>query len=275
MKEVMSAGGLAGSTLGCYRALEDFTDALDATDSIVLRASELELGPLAELLVLRRQWQSQGKAFRLDTEGDKRCAAVRHVATPGQPPVWHGERVGALNIYGGGEVADLAAHEFAMRAGRLATDAGMPGEAARLWKGAFAELIGNVNEHAGDGARGIAVYEFCANAVWIAVADNGQGVVRGYASTGQGLEALETATALKWAVVDHRSRLSEPGRGTGFSTVMRAMLTLDASLRVRSDDASIETERPALGVNWVVRDQDKLRGFVVSMFVGWKPTRLA
>lgn len=272
MKEFMPGRGLRGSTLGCYQALDDFVEPIAAApaDADAIRSCELELGPLAELLVLRRQWQSQGKAVRLDTEGDHRYAAVRRVTKPRASPVWHGDGVGAFSIDGGGEAVDLAAHEFAMTAGRLASEAGMPGAAARLWKGAFAELISNVNEHAGGGARGIAVYEFRANAIWIAVADNGQGVVRGYVSNGQGLDALDAATALTWAVANHRSRFSEPGRGTGFSTVMRAMLTLDAALRVRSDDASIETEEPAMGVNWVVRDQDHLGGFVASMCVGWK-----
>jgi anti-sigma regulatory factor (Ser/Thr protein kinase) len=274
MKEFRPGGGLRGSTLRCYQALDDFAESIAAAPADVdaIRARELELGPLAELLVLRRQWQSQGRAFRLDTEGDQRCAAVRRVAKPGALSGWHGEGVGAFHIDGGDEAAELAGHEFAMTAGRLASEVGMPADAARLWRGAFAELIGNVNEHAGGGARGIAVYEFRTNAVWIAVADNGQGVVRGYVSSGQGLDALDAATALTWAVADHRSRFSEPGRGTGFSTVMRAMLTLDAALRVRSDDASIETEEPALGVNWVVRDQDYLGGFVVSMCVGWRPS---
>lgn len=273
MKEFTPGRGLSGSSLGCYQALDDLAESIAATpsDANAIRTSDLELGPLAELLVLRRQWQSQGKAVQLDTEGDQRCMAVRRVVWPGALPVWHGIGVGALHIDGGGEAADFAGHEFAMTAGRLASEAGMPGAAARLWMGAFAELISNVSEHAGGRARGIAVYEFRANAVWIAVADNGQGVVRGYVSSGQGLDALDAATALTWAVADHRSRFSEPGRGTGFSTVMRAMLTLDAALRVRSDDASIETEEPALGVNWVVRDQDMLRGFVVSMCVGWRP----
>lgn len=274
MKEFTPGRELRGSTLGCYQALDDFADSIAnaPADADAIRSRELELGPLAELLVLRRQWQSQGKSARLDTDGDQRCEAVRRVATPGALPTWHGDGVGAFHIDGGGEAADLAGHEFAMTAGRLATEAGMPGAAARLWKGAFAEIIGNVNEHAGGGARGIAVYEFRSNAVWIAVADNGQGVVRGYVSSGLGLDGLDAATALTWAVADHRSRFSEPGRGTGFSTVMRAMLTLDAALRVRSDDASIETEEPALGVNWVVRDQDQLGGFVVSMRVAWKPS---
>jgi hypothetical protein len=48
------------------------------------------------------------------------------------------------------------------------------------------------------------------------------------------------------------------------------MLTLDAAFRVRSDDASIEIEGASSGANWVVRDQDMLSGFVVSLHVRWR-----
>jgi hypothetical protein len=106
--------------------------------------------------------------------------------------------------------------------------------------------------------------------MWLAVADTGQGVVRGYVSSFPDLAGLDAATALGWAVVDHRSRFGGTGRGTGFSTVMRAMLTLDAALRVRSDDASIEIEGASIGADWVVRDQDSLSGFVVSLHVRWR-----
>ena len=137
-------------------------------------------------------------------------------------------------------------------------------------KGAFAELISNVSEHAGEAANGIAAYDLRAESMWLAVADSGQGVVRGFVANAPDLAGLDAATALGWAVVDHRSRFSRPGRGTGFSTVMRAMLTLDAALRVRSDDASIEIEGAASGADWVVRDQDPLRGFIVSLHVRWR-----
>jgi hypothetical protein len=145
----------------------------------------------------------------------------------------------------------------------------MPVAASRLVKGAFAELIGNVSEHAGDSTHGIAAYDLRCNGMWLAVADSGQGVVRGYVSHTPDLAGLEAATALRWAVVAHRSRLSGSGRGTGFSTVMRAMLTLDGTLRVRSDDASIEIEGASSGGSWVVCDQDMLKGFVVSLHFRW------
>ena len=258
--------------LTCFDALEGLTEQFDdpnrSADSVP--SLQLELGPLAELLVLRRHWRMQGKKLRLNGIGDARYAAIRAAFEPGASPVQFGPRVGAFQIRGSGEAVDLAGHDFAMVAGRCAQEAGMPDGAARLIKGAFAELIGNVSEHAGDNTNGIAVYDLSRNAMWLAVADAGQGIVRGYVSNAPEIADLEAATALGWAVVDHRSRFCEPGRGTGFSTVMRAMLTLDAALRVRSDDASIEIEGVSSGSNWVVRDQDMFTGFVVSLHVRWR-----
>lgn len=257
--------------LACFETLEGITEQLNGTERVpcTIRSLQLELGPLAELLVLRGQWRAQGKALKLDCAGDARHAAIRAVSiAPGNAQL--GREAGAFHIRGSGEAIELAGHEFALAVGRYAQEAGMPDGASRLLKGAFAELIGNVSEHAGDNANGIAAYDLRSNEMWLAVADTGQGVVRGYVSSTPDLAGLEAATALGWAVVEHRSRLSETGRGTGFSTVMRAMLTLDAALRVRSDDASIEIEGSSSGANWIVRDQDSLSGFVVSLHVRWK-----
>jgi anti-sigma regulatory factor (Ser/Thr protein kinase) len=256
--------------LSCFDTLEDLTEQIGGTDqtACAVKSSQLELGPLAELLVIRSRWRAQGRALRLDGAGDARHAAIRAVsAAPG--PARLGREAGAIQIRGTGEAVDLAGHEFALAVGRYAQEAGMPNGASRLLKGAFAELIGNVSEHAGDNANGIAAYGLRSNEMWLAVADTGQGVVRGYLASAPDLAGLDAATALGWAVVEHRSRFRESGRGTGFSTVMRAMLTLDAALRVRSDDASIEIEGASSGANWVIRDQDSLGGFVVSLHVRW------
>ena len=258
--------------LSCFDALEDLAEQVRGAghEAGAVSSSQLELGPLAELLVLRRQQQTAGRTLRLNGEGDARHAAIRAASATVAGQVQLGRQAGAFQIRGSGESVELAGHGFALAVGRYAQDAGMPDDASRLLKGAFAELIGNVSEHAGDDANGIAAYDLRANEIWLAVADTGQGVVRGYVSNSPNLAGLDAATALGWAVVDHRSRFSEPGRGTGFSTVMRAMLTLDAALRVRSDDASIEIEGASSGANWVVRDQDSLSGFVVSLHVCWQ-----
>lgn len=258
--------------------LRHFTDLDDLTDRVAssqdytgsVQSSQLALGPLAELLILRREWRSQGRKLVFDGAGDVRHEAIRAVTSANSHSARLGPQAGALRILGTGEASDQASHEFAVAAGRYAKDAGMPDGAARMLKGAFAELIGNIGEHAGEDANGLAAYHLDQKSMWLTVADAGRGVVNGYVSSSPELAGLDAAKALSWAVVEHRSRLSEPGRGTGFSTVMRAMLTLDAALRVRSDDASIEIEGVSAGANWVVRDQDFLKGFVVSLHVRWQ-----
>lgn len=258
--------------LSCFDALDDLSERFEGAKqgAGLVKSLQLELGPLAELLVLRRDWLAQGRNLLLDGTGDARHAAIRTACARAVGSAQLGAKAGAFQIRGSGEAGELAGHDFALAAGRYAQEAGMPGGAARLLKGAFAELISNVSEHAGEAANGIAAYDLRCDSMWLAVADSGQGVVRGYVSNAPDLAGLDAAAALRWAVVAHRSRFSEPGRGTGFSTVMRAMLTLDAALRVRSDDASIEIEGGSSGANWVVRDQDSLNGFVVSLHVRWQ-----
>ncbi len=255
-----------------FNDLDDLTDRVASSEQFTgpVKSSQLALGPLAELLVLRRAWRSQGRKVAFDGAGDARHAAIRAVTSRNSLSAHLGPQAGALRVLGSSEASELANHEFAVTAGRVAQDAGMPDAAARLLKGAFAELIGNIGEHAGDDANGLAAYHLDQKSMWLAVADGGNGVVSGYVSSSPDLAGLEAAKALEWAVVEHRSRLSESGRGTGFSTVMRAMRTLDAALRVRSDDASIEIEGSLSDSGWVVRDQDVLKGFVVSLHVSWQ-----
>jgi anti-sigma regulatory factor (Ser/Thr protein kinase) len=234
------------------------------------KSSEFALGPLAEVLVLRRKWRAEGHEVRLRSDGDARHAAIVEVTKKKSRAAAKVEPgVGAFHIAGSGEPLGIATHEFVSATGRLALQAGMPLGASRLLKGAFGELIDNVSEHAGSDARGLAAYELGPRSISVVVADSGRGVVQGYVTSEPELAGLDAMDALKWAVKEHRSRLKEPGRGTGFSTVMRAMRALDAALRVRSDDASIEIEGAGDGATWVLRDQPKLQGFVVSLHLTW------
>jgi hypothetical protein len=62
MKEFRPGRWLQGSSR-CYQALDNFAESIAAApaDAYAIRARELELGPLAELLVLRRQWVASAK----------------------------------------------------------------------------------------------------------------------------------------------------------------------------------------------------------------------
>lgn len=231
---------------------------------------ELALGPMAEVLILRRMWRPAGFDVRLCGNGDARHTVISRASKKSEAVSQVEPGAGAIRIVGTGEAAGLATHAFVSATGRLACEAGMPVHAARLLKGVFGELIDNVSEHAGAGASGLAAYELKAKCISLIVADSGQGVVRGYVASQPELAGLGAMDALEWAVQQHKSRFKGPGRGTGFSTVLRAMRVMDAALRVRSEDASIEIEGPADSATWYVKDQPMLQGFVVSLHLAWQ-----
>jgi len=260
------------SVLSGFDAVDDLSASFEAGvhKRLDINSSDLALGPLAEVLILRRAWRLTGFDVRLKGDGDARHAVVSEVYKRTKVEGSVGPEVGAIQIIGDGEQMSLAAHEFVAASGRLAKEAGMPVEASRIFKGVFGELIDNVSQHAGIGAKGLAAYELKANNISLVVADSGQGVVQGYVESQPELAGLGAMDALERAVQQHKSRFKEPGRGTGFSTVLRATRAMDAALRVRSDDASIEIEGPSDSATWYVRDQPMLRGFVVSLRLSWQ-----
>jgi anti-sigma regulatory factor (Ser/Thr protein kinase) len=257
------------SVLEGFDAVDELSVRLEAEEGahVEVHSSEFELGPLAEVLVLRRAWRESGRDVRLRSDSDARHAVLLKAAQSTGRMERH---VGAFHIIGRREAVELAAHEFVASTGKLAAEAGMPVGATHLLKGVFGELIDNVSQHAGSTADGFAAYELGSNRISLVVADAGQGVVQGYVECQPRLAGLSAMDALEWAVQEHRSRFNEPGRGMGFSSVLRAMRTMDAALRVRSDEASIEIEGPADTATWYVREQPMLRGFVVSLHLTWR-----
>lgn len=260
------------SVLSGFGAVDELSTRFEIGSSkrLDIKSSDLALGPLAEVLILRRTWRGAGFDVRLRGDGDARHAVISEVSKKSAAVSKVEAGAGALHIVGYSEAVGLAAHEFVSTAGRLASEAGMPVEASRLLKGVFGEIIDNVSQHAGAGAKGLAAYELKSNSIALMVADSGQGVARGYVASQPDLAGLGAMDALEWAVRQHKSRFKEPGRGTGFATVLRAMRAMDAALRVRSDDASIEIEGPADSATWFVKDQPMLQGFVVSLHLAWQ-----
>lgn len=148
----------------------------------------------------------------------------------------------------------------------------MPDKARLLLKGAVVELISNISEHAGSGARGVAGFEMTPKGVAVTVADSGRGIVAGYVDADPDLDGLTADDALIMAVAEHKSRFSknQSGRGTGFNTVVNVLRSLDATLRVRSGDSSIQSEGDPSDPSWALREQVELRGFVVSLILNWR-----
>ncbi|TFZ08939.1 hypothetical protein [Ramlibacter humi] len=222
------------------------------------------MGPYVEALVLRKTIG----ALSFDRRGGERHellskAAKNDVAAAYSP---------GLGAFFLGEAGVKAANNsllFGESLARAVSEAGLTGAASSLLKGATVELLTNVHEHAGPNARGIGLYEVFEGGVAVCVADAGQGIVAGYVSANPGLSGLTAEQALIKALVEHKSRLPDQGRGTGYKTVANAMRSLDATLRVRSGDASLEIEGHPDDAEWLSREQVELRGFVVSLALRW------
>lgn len=260
------------AVLAAFEVIEELSERFETPtpQSAEVQTAALALGPLVEVLLLRRAWRKAGHELLLRGRDDARHTAIR---TASSRPIAVGElgpTAGAFHITGNGQALEFARHDFVSATGKLARDAGMPHQGSNLLKACLGELMENVTQHAGAGAKGLAAYEMGPKTIALAVADTGQGVVQAYVASQPKLKGLCAMEALEWAVRDNRSRFREPGRGTGFSTVVRAMRTMDAALRVRSDDASIEIEGAGGAAAWISRDQPWLHGFVVSLQLRWQ-----
>lgn len=230
----------------------------------VARTLSLPTPALAEALVLRNQG-----TLVLSDDGDTRLDVLRAAVKSRGLSARDGD-VGVFHVRDGSDgVADQSV-DFALALGTQLDAAGLPKGARQLLQGALTELATNIQQHAGESPRGYILYELSDRRLSLSVLDGGQGVVAGYTRVAPELEGLSAADALVMAVRDHRSRLAplETGRGTGFGTVLRAMKTLDAQLRVRSGNATLETDSGA-GAEWVVGEQAELRGFVVTLLLAW------
>ena len=116
----------------------------------------------------------------------------------------------------------------------------------------------------------MAAFDITPGNFWLAVGDSGVGALATYSAMP---EVQSARQALDAAVVEHRSSTGDPARGLGFRQVLGALRSMDAALRVRSGDASLEIEGVGGSGNWVSREQQQLCGFVVSAHVRWGAQR--
>lgn len=226
-------------------------------------ASGVGLGALLELLMLKRG------AHQAVTVADtsSRGRLLRRLLKSSQPYLSEGAR-GVLHRRAGHE-SERATNDFADSFRAQLVAAGVVTTAALRLSGALHELLTNVDEHAGDGVAGLGAFEVLEREAWMVVADSGRGVLGGYQVSPLADKPADAEQALKWAVIDHRSRTGEPDRGTGFQTVIQSVRSLDGCVRVRSDGASLELEQQADRSRFLLREQGKLRGFVVSVLLRW------
>lgn len=247
-----------------FEELEDALEAAGGAGHVQLSASELPAVALGEALVLANR-----KRFDLLTDGDERIGLLKAAVNATQL-MQLVPGFGVLYVRDGSLKTEEMCSDFAIALGSELARVGLPSGPRNLVEGAVSELATNIQQHAGERPRGYVLYELEGTAVSVCVFDAGRGVVEGYTSVSPELKGLTAGNALVMAVREHRSRLApiEEGRGNGFGTVLRAMKSLDARLRVRSGDAILETGSGA-GAEWVLREQVELGGFVVSLVLEW------
>lgn len=225
------------------------------------------IGPLVETLIFRRRSLKHGGRINLSLLGSV-GEAFRRLPQGLTWAVSLKEDVGILRIQHGKptEHDELQAHQFLLKLLQNASAAGMPKQAAQALSGAAGELIDNIKEHAGPGENALAAFAAQKGSLWLTVGDAGLGMLPTYVHYPEVKSAKE---ALRMAVVEHCSSTGDPERGMGFRKLLRSLSSLDASLRVRTGDASLECEGSAGARPWVSREQVQLVGCVVSAHLRW------
>lgn len=245
------------TTLQCLRGVSE----------VVIGGDALALGPLVETLMFRRRSISPSLRLKVSVPPEV-GSALRQLPADRTWSFRQSGAVGVLRAQHGtpSEADELESQRFLLALLRAATSAGMPRPAAQAIAGAAGELLDNITQHAGTGEDALAAFSTEAGSLWLSVGDAGQGMLPTYSKYPVVTSAKD---ALQMAVVEHRSSTGEPERGQGYRDLLRALGSLDASLRVRTGDASLECEGVAGSRPWVSREQVQLVGCVVSAHLRW------
>jgi hypothetical protein len=152
-------------------------------------------------------------------------------------------------------------------------DAGIPENAARTVAGAIGELVDNIRDHSGKVDSGVIGAARLPTGFEFVAADCGRGALAGYRDNPEFAELRDEGDALTLAVIHHISRRGrKSGGGTGFQTLMRALSSLDASVRIRSGNQALLISGTAAKREYTLDQKARLRGFVVSARVSALPS---
>lgn len=226
-----------------------------------------ELGPLIEMVQLARTGllrpPSSARWLRLNgTEKVLRAAA-------GGSERWsspHGSGTGFFRC-------DVLQTEparwtsFKLEGHKAALAAGFPSRAASRFMGAMGEIADNVLEHSGAAPTGFVVFRGRPGSFEFVVADDGIGVLASLRSNPEYSHLVDEGDALQCALTDGESRFGKAAqRGTGFSTLFRSLLNMNALLRFRSGDHALgmHGKSPTL-VSAHVAKKPRASGFMVSV----------
>ena len=235
-------------------------------------ARTLQLGPSIELLAFRRRSIPPGAELKLMGHGTPLSTALKAMPSDTAWAYRTSDSIGVLRVQAGhpSNVDDIVQQQFLMDIRKRLEQEGVPKSSAQALTGAAGELIDNIGQHAGTQCEALAAFDITPGNFWLAVGDSGVGALATYSAMP---EVQSARQALDAAVVEHRSSTGDPARGLGFRQVLGALRSMDAALRVRSGDASLEIEGVGGSGNWVSREQQQLCGFVVSAHVRWGAQR--
>ena len=231
-------------------------------------ASAVALGPLVELLTFRRRSVPANSELKLSGNGTHLSIALKAMHADAAWAYQTSGAVGALRLQPGrpSNDDDIVQQQFLMDIRKRLEIDGVSKSSCQALTGAAGELIDNIGQHAGPQGEALAAFEISAGSFWLTVGDSGVGALATYAA----MQDVQTARqAMEAAVIAHRSSTGDPARGLGFQQVLNALRSMDAALRVRSGDASLEIEGAGGSGSWMSREQQHLQGFVVSAHVRW------
>jgi anti-sigma regulatory factor (Ser/Thr protein kinase) len=156
---------------------------------------------------------------------------------------------------------------FKLEAHKAALTAGLPTQAVGRLMGAMGEIVDNVLEHSEAAGTGFVVFGGRPGFFEFAVADDGIGVLASLRSNPEYAYLADEGDALHCALTDGESRFGKAAkRGTGFSTLFRSLVNMNASLRFRSGDhaLSMSGRSPTL-VNAHVARKPRASGFTTTV----------
>lgn len=143
------------------------------------------------------------------------------------------------------------------------------GSSKGLVCGAIGEMLDNVFEHSQRPESGMVGYMASAEYLDICVCDAGIGVLSSLKMNPAYVYLADAGMALALATKEGTSRFPTDhggeGRGHGFQTLFRGLNSVDAEIRLRTDNYALEVSgRGKLDRNPTISQKAHLHGFVVS-----------
>ena len=210
-------------------------DPSSVTSQLQAAASMLDVPTTVEIATLLAQHRTQPELSSLPLATRAIFTSIRDGALHGTPP--RSERTGIARVPTMGGDGDRASEPYFQKfllefRDRLRRHA--PSNFSALATAAFEEMASNAAEHSLAVVRPIASYELSGSHWSFGVTDLGRGVLESLRSNTRYSTLALSSKALELAIQPMISCSPEPGRGTGFQVVFKALTRRRARLWFRS-----------------------------------------